>query len=241
MRAIQQLLLAAGPSAAHDTYWTNVKLLMGFNGANNSTGAPGMTDESSAAHGNASVVNTAVISTAQSVFGGSSLALDGASYISYPDSADWDFSNQPFTVECRFYTNSLAGGVHMIVGQWFSAGNLGWELWLNGSSLQFLLSDDGTTNRTVATTTIAANTWYAVAVDFDGSKYRMYINGAMVSSSSTLYTINNSPIVLGIGASSNGPSSFINGFVDELRLTKGVARYASDSGYTVAVSAFPRS
>ena len=36
---------------------TSVKLLLGFEGANNSTGAPGMTDESQAARGTATVLS----------------------------------------------------------------------------------------------------------------------------------------------------------------------------------------
>ncbi len=34
---------------------------------------------------------------------------------------------------------------------------------------------------------------------------------------------------------------FLIGWLDELRITKGVARYASDGGFTVPTAAFPRS
>ena len=33
----------------------------------------------------------------------------------------------------------------------------------------------------------------------------------------------------------------LTGWIDELRITKGVARYDSDSGFTVPTAAFPRS
>lgn len=242
----QALLMVGGVAAACDTYFNSTVLLLGFDGANGSTGAPGMTDESFAAHGTppvgTGVVGAAQISTARSVFGGSSLLLDGTSaFVGFGDHADWNLSNQRFTLECRIYSTDISATYHFIIGQWGAAGVLGWQLWHNGTSLQFMCSDDGTTNRTLATTTIAANTWYAVAVDFDGTKYRMYLNGAMVSSSTTLYTFHDSIVDILIGANANsGFRFYFTGNVEELRLTKGVARYASDSGYTVPITAFPR-
>ncbi len=38
-----------------------------------------------------------------------------------------------------------------------------------------------------------------------------------------------------------GSSFGFDGWIDELRITKGVARYASDSGFAVPTSAYPRS
>ncbi|TIL80512.1 MAG: LamG domain-containing protein, partial [Mesorhizobium sp.] len=50
----------------------------------------------------------------------------------------------------------------------------------------------------------------------------------------------NAATVLAIGSTSAGARSF-NGWIDELRITKGVARYASDGGFTPPTAAFPRS
>ena len=35
-----------------------------------------------------------------------------------------------------------------------------------------------------------------------------------------------------------GSSRFLNGFLDEIRITKGIARYDSDSGFTPPTEAF---
>ena len=43
------------------------------------------------------------------------------------------------------------------------------------------------------------------------------------------------------GGNSDNAFYFFNGNMDEIRITKGLARYASDSGYTVATQSFPRS
>src|SRR4029077_6662755 len=159
-------------------------------------------DESGAAHGTAGGFGNAQISTAQSVFGGSSLLLDGTGdYLTFADSNDWNLSNGLFTIECRIRT-TINTGVHYIVGQWDIAPQLNWILYQNATAIAFNISSNGTTNTVQlnATSALAINTWYAVCVDFDGTKYRMYKDGTMVASSTTLFTFFDSTNVLSIGA-----------------------------------------
>jgi len=227
---------------AADPHIANVKLLMGFNGLNNSTGSPGMDDESSAAHGTATI-NNASISTAQSVFGGSSLNITSVgAVVSFPDHADYNLSNGLFTIECRIRPLSVTGGAtRMIIGQWGSAPNLGWLFSQLDTTLRFGVSTTGSDSVNVMNGgAMSANTWYAVCAEFDGTKYRLYIDGVMVGSSTTLRTAFNSTAALGIGVLPATSTFVFNGNIDELRFTKSVARYASDAGYTVATSPFPR-
>jgi hypothetical protein len=83
----------------HDPNFSSVKLLLGFEGANGSTGAPGMTDESGAAHGTATVSGSGAISTTQFKFGASSLDYSGSGVITWADNADWHLGSGHFTVE----------------------------------------------------------------------------------------------------------------------------------------------
>lgn len=227
-------------TAATDPSLASVKLLLGFEGANASTGAPGMTDESPAAHGTATIFAApAQISTAQSKFGSSSLSLNGTSgcSITFPDSNDWDFGTGQFTIE-GFFRFSAAPSNTTLITQWPG----GWALWFLGGQL-FLRTPSG--DSATYTPTITLNQWYHIAVDRDGSStLRIYIDGVMRVKHVT-FTINmtGSTSVLAVGSLlPGGFSGFdLNGFVDELRITKGVARYASDAGYTVPTAAFPRS
>lgn len=223
---------------APDPYWTSVKLLMGFNGANASTGAPGMTDESSSARGTASVFSGAKISTAQSKFGGSSLLLSsgGADYISFPDSNDWDFGTGQFTVEC-FVRFTVATGNFALLAQV----STGWSFFrLNGN----LIFRCGGGDTTIYSWSPVIDQWYAIAIDRDASNVaRVYVDGVM-RSKTTGYTFNiiGGAFPLSLGALLPAFGGYeLKGYLDEVRITKGVARYASDSGYTVATSAFPRS
>lgn len=216
----------------------NVKLLLGFNGANASTGAPGMTDESIAAHGTATVTGNAQISTAQFKFGASSLVLDGSGdYITFPNSTDWAFGIGPFTIEGFFRFTASPSASGCLVAQWPS----GWAFWFSGGSLSFRsgLGNDVTGYSWAPT----LNQWYHIAIDRDGSGVaRVYVDGVM-RSKTTGYTPNlvGSTAVLAVGSLT--PGGFggydINGYVDELRISN-VARYGSDAGFTVPTSPYPR-
>jgi hypothetical protein len=242
------LLLGSGPGSgsgsgsANDPNWTSVKLLCGFEGTNGSTGSPGMTDESSAAHGTATV-SSATIDTGQFKYGASSLKFTGTGVIKWTDSADWDFGSGNFTVEV-FVRFNVATGTQMLFGQWQNPGtSKAWAIRLNSGALEWLASTDGSTQLTDMTYawSPSTGTWYHVCVDYNGSKYRLYVDGVMRASSTTARTLFNSTYVLSLGSDAATLSWPLNGWLDELRITKGVARYASDSGYSVPSAAFPRS
>jgi hypothetical protein len=223
-----------------DPYWTNVKLLLGFEGVNGSIGAPGFTDESSAAVAGSLVGSTNThIDTSQFKFGTSSLVVNNGS-VTYPDNLNYALGSVPFTIEAWIRPTSVSGTQFIVAKFGSSAPNLGWVLYMSGTALGVNGSPDGTTNTTIMSGgTVATNVWQHVCADFDGAKYRLYLNGAMVASSTTLVSIFNPAKPLAVGANSDNAFIF-SGNIDELRLTKGMARYASDSGFTVPAAAFPR-
>lgn len=212
----------------------NLKLLLNFEGANASTGAPGMTDGSPSAHGTATVKGAAHIDTAQFKFGASSLSLNGTSdSITFPDHADWHFGSGLFTVECFIRPTSVTG-TQFLIGQWGSVGVLGWQFYLNGSALAWNVSTTGSDNLVDLTGgTLAINTQAAVCVDYDGVKYRLYVNGVMVASSTVARNINNPGSSLAIGGAPNNDIYWYAGWIDAVQIYKGVAKHASDAGYAV--------
>ena len=243
MRPWSQPLLWPHPSAAVacDPYFGNVVLLMGYEGPNGST-TTGFQDESPSAHGFGNPVG-AVIDTSQFKFGTSSVRLNNAAII-FGNSADWHFGSGQYTVECWFRPNSNPGQ-GFFVGQWLTVGNSAWVMntGVSGSTLTWNMSPDGGTTNIVAfngSWAFATGTWYHIAVDFDGTNTRGYVNGVMVGKYTTPVTIFTSSNNLGIGANSGATSFIVDGWMDELRITKGVARYASDSGFAVPTAAFPR-
>jgi hypothetical protein len=233
-------------SGLGDPHWSNVVLLMGFEGANGSTGTPGMDDESPAAHGTASILlgSGPTISNTYAKFGSTSLSLVNQRVVTFADSADWAFGSGNYTVECFIKPTAIAGANMFLCCQWINVPNQSWAMYLLATTgkLSMITSADGsaTAYNISGTTNIVANSTHHCAVDFDGTKTRVYLDGVMEASTSTLVTIHDSNQILAIGNASGSNIGAYTGFIDELRITKGVARYASDSGYTVPTAAFPR-
>lgn len=222
-----------------DPYFSYIKLLCGFNGADAATSS---TDESPSPR-TLTFVADAQLDTAQKKFGTASLLVDGTGdYVSAPDSADWVFDGE-FTLEA--WMRPAALGATAILAQW-AAGNSAWSFELVGTGqMRFRFSTDGSTTAHDLTTTgtaIATGTWYHVAVDRGSdSKMRVYVDGVMRASKATATgTCFDSTAVLGIGARASAAIPF-NGHLDEVRITKGIARYASDDGFALPSAAFPRS
>jgi hypothetical protein len=85
---------------------------------------------------------------------------------------------------------------------------------------------------------VSVNTWYHVAITRQGNTFRTYLNGVQGStwtSSAALYTPTKP---LGIGSNPDGSYS-LNGWLDELRITKGVARYTGAASFTPPTAPFP--
>jgi hypothetical protein len=220
------------------------------------TGSTALTDESSAAHGAATPSFGAAISAAESKAGISSLWLSrtessGKAIITFPASGDWNIGAGLFTLECFFQTVALDGG--SVFQPLIRGPNNNWVLFFSGPHLAFQYTD-GVTPITITDTVIQPDAfdWYYVCVDFDGTKYRLYHNisgvdesplstAAMRASSTTLETIASSATVLSIGETATTISDHVpEVYLDEIRFTKGIARYASDSGFAVPTVPFPR-
>ncbi len=85
---------------------------------------------------------------------------------------------------------------------------------------------------------ISATTWTHVAVCRSGTSTKMFINGTQSGSTYTDSTnyigVANRPA---IGGGGYDTASTLNGYIDDLRVTKGYARYTSN--FTAPTAAFP--
>lgn len=229
-----------GP-AGDDPHWANVVLLCHFDGTDGSTSFVDQTGKVMTAVGNAQ------IDTAQSKFGGSSGLFDGTGdRVTVADSEDWNFSNKAFTIEFFVRLNSkqypqcfLSQGEGSGTGATFafytSSGELRLRTAYGASYIQSGVAWAPTLGQ-----------WYHICMERDGTgKLRVYVDGVMLfGNNDHAYTYNNSsfPLALGaFGTENNFPTYDFNGWMDELRITKGVARYASDGGFTVTTTAYPNS
>ena len=223
LRVIKGAALYAGPftppAAAPD--FNNVVLLSHLDGADGATTA---NDESNGNHA-LSFLGVAQIDTAESRFGGASALFDaaGTTLISVPDSDDWHFGAAPFTVEAWVQFASLGSYSALFNGSDFGASQISWLIdWTTANQLRFLYSPDGTnaSRSTLATAwTPTVGAWHHIAVDRDNSgRLRIYVDGAVLLEADVTAAFHNAATDLKIGAPHDG-------WIDELRVSKGVAQY----------------
>jgi len=219
LRSVQR-----GCGGGFDSY---VKTLLHMNGANNSTT---FTDESGrtwTASGNAK------ISTTQYKFGGASGYFDGTGdYISASDSLDWQLdggsNSNEWTIDFWVRFDNV-GSNRGFCGQKVDNNNL-WRFLYNTNvgGIQFR-------QRQSASITIdlsfawspSTNTWYHVALVKQGTTgYNCFIDGTQIGTTQTDTTpMANFAASMTIG----GIDGFLMlGYVDEFRISKGVARWTSN-------------
>lgn len=246
---VMRMRNAASGAPATDPNFANVVLLMGANGTD---AGVTFTDESSYAR-TLTTAGGAQIDAAQFKFGVSSALFDGnLDIISAADAAELNVGSGTFTFECWVRFNSLSSTEdgNGFASQYSSsaAANRSWGFKRDSSSneLQFIYSTNGSAITTIAYAwTPSTGVWYHVAVDRDGSNdVRLYVDGVMLGKTNiggaTLFNSTN-PLEIGRLNTTSGARAFMDGWLDEIRFTVGVARYASDSGYIVPTAAFPRS
>jgi hypothetical protein len=188
------------------------------------------------AHGNAQ------IDTGQSKFGEASDLFDGSGdYLSTSDSDDWTFGSGAFTIDFWVRFNALpgAGTVATIVLQLQDTSNY-WVFWLwnNGGTHIWEFAVQSTGSRIIdvlKTTTISTGAWYHVALVRSGSSWYVFQGGTQLGSTDTdLDSMPNNTGKLHIGEALGG--SHLNGWLDEFRVSKGVARWTSN--FTPPTSAY---
>jgi hypothetical protein len=93
-----------------------------------------------------------------------------------------------------------------------------------------------------ATWTPTLGQWYHLAADRQGNTVRVYVDGAVIATDAAFsITLNDSiqPFTLGrIGLDTTFATFDYNGQMDEIRVTKGLARYAG--AFTPPSGPFPR-
>ncbi|RWO53689.1 MAG: LamG domain-containing protein [Mesorhizobium sp.] len=242
MMIINPSRFSGGGGGGGDPHFANVVLLCGFDGADGSTT---MTDESQAGR-TLSVFGNAQLDTGVAPpFGTSSLLLDGTGdYLTAPDSEDFNFGTGDFTIEMFVRTAATANSNYLLVHAG-SSGNISYTWRCNASNQQDVVwstNGIGTFNLVGASGGVPLTTWKHLCFERSGSKLRLYADGVMETSSTTILAsaLFNSSAVLAIGMRSTSTTNGFNGHLKEIRITKGVARYNSDAGFTVPTAAFPR-
>ena len=204
-----------------------------FDGSNGATSTSDVSNQN-----NAVTVNGAQISTAQSKFGGSSMLFDGSNDYLSVGGSEWNsnLNSGDFTVEFWIRFNTV--GTPYIIQNYNGSNGWGVAMWSGGGGTNYF---DGFwysggwkyiqygVGGSSQYTTASADTWYHVAFVRDGNDWSLYLNGTLEGTRTGLSgNITSSSLCsLEIGSNYNG-TYYVDGYIDDLRITKGLARYTSN-------------
>lgn len=208
------------------------KLLLHGNGADASTA---LADSSWYNTKTITVAGGAQVDTAQSKFGGGSILFDGSGdYITCMDSGDYAFGSGDFTIDLWVRVSSLPGAYDAIFSDRQGSGSFyyGHVLWItDANKLHYSWYDtDHSAHSVTADNAMAANTWYHVAVVRSGGTLTMYINGVAqaTTASVTGKTMYDTGVVLYFGTDGAYGTYDFAGWLEEVRISKGIARWTAN-------------
>jgi len=166
-------------------------------------------------------------------YGNTSMYFDGSGdYLSIKPSPDLYLSTGDFTIEGWVYTTT-ATTTQLIFARRASATSRGFICTISGVSsqkLSFLAGNSDTTAWEVqlnSSTSLANNTWYHFAIVRSGNNFNLYINGVSESNATNSVTIADDTSTFFVGVNESAGNG-LNGYLDDLRITKGYARYTSN-------------
>jgi hypothetical protein len=215
--------------AVDDQY---TKALLHFDGTDASTTFLDETGKIWTAAGNAQ------IDTAQSVFGGASGLFDGTGdIISTPDHANWQLdggsNSNTWTIDFWVRFNGDPGTGVMGFLQQRAGGNDFWAIRLSANTFAFLVRSGGTNIVSIAQTwNPATATWYHNAIVKDGTNgYMHFVDGVQIGSTTTdVSPIPDFAAALWVAdyQDSTGAHNYFNGWMEELRISIGIARWTAN-------------
>jgi len=179
-------------------------------------------------------VGNAQISTSVVKYGTGSIKLNGTTDYLRPNAQlPFVFNTGDFTIEFWVYANSVSGWSTFFDNRpsttsagFFFGYNAGFQYYSATSNL-------------ISGGTLSISTWTHVALCRASGSVRIFVNGTQVGSTATDNSNYNTSSVLANGpfiGSNYVPNDYLNGYLDEFRVTKGYARYTAN--FTPPTAAF---
>jgi len=191
-------------------------------------------------------VGNAQVSTSVKKYGTGSLAFDGiGDYLLAPNNPAYLFNTGDFTVELYYYPTALVGSPansQALIGMWGAGtSQASWLLYYSNGNLYWYTSTNGSTQvaSITASSSLSINNWYHIAFVRNSGTTTIYVNGTSIGSTATVVNLFNANCSLVIGYNPiGGTPDYLYGYIDDLRITKGYARYTTT--FTPPTGTFPR-
>ena len=210
------------PPTAPPTPIVNTSLLLNFTNA-------GITDATG--KNVLETANQTLLSAADKKYGTGSILFDGTDdYVVMPYSQNYTFATGPFTIECWVKFNTLSGNRLIFDTYTSAATGGGYQLYWRGTGTSIAFYANGGVQAQSSFTGHATGTWYHVAVTRNtAGTLQIFIDGVSYASVSYATAIDIAASARpAIGIQFTTLTNDLDGYIDDLRVTKGFARYTAN-------------
>jgi hypothetical protein len=149
---------------------------------------------------------------------------------------NFDFGTGNFTIEMWVNFANVTSTWQAIISRAYGVAG-GWRLYKNDADNQLKWYDNLTPVVSTTGSTLANNTWSHIAVVRNSGTTAIYIDGVSRGSASNTTSYNPGTYALEIGRGVVTSEYPMTGYIQDLRITKGYARYTSN--FTAPTAAFP--
>lgn len=143
------------------------------------------------------------------------------------DLFDFSYGNGDFTIEGWFYFNSLPTSASNAPKLYIDidSSTAYWQLYLLPDGLTLRANNTGI-YITESTITWSTNTWYHISLSRSASTYSVHVDGDRVINTTTTHQIGNHAYKT-IGGTNLASAQSLNGYIQDFRITRGLARYTA--------------
>ena len=185
-------------------------------------------------------VGDAKVSTAQYKYGNASMYFDGTGdYCRTQSSELLGFGSGDYTVECWVYAPSYSTSYMLIFDNRSGGEGIGLYAGGEGFDANKVVFANNSAIRFSTNTSLTPNTWSHIACVRYNNNVSIYINGTNAGANASSNTLDSrvyaSSTSVYVGASSSAIQLY-TGYIDDLRITKGYARYTAN--FTAPTAAF---
>ena len=181
------------------------------------------------------------VSTTQQKFGAGSLLCGSGKYLRAAPSNKFRFGGD-FAIDAWVYLSSLPtsdawpgnwNGWGVILERGSTGAGDGWRFMIGATKIGFGINDAAPFLS--GNHGMAPGAWYHVELDRSGNDWYLFVNGSQVATLSSATTVPDTGAYVWIGTEP-AEGAYFPGYIDELRVTNGIARHTAN--FTPPVSAY---
>ncbi|MDB4339613.1 LamG domain-containing protein [bacterium] len=167
-------------------------------------------------------------------FGQTAIALDGTGDYVAVDRTVGHFGTDDFTVEGWWYFNTVSAGYQPVISLGQNTDQRGWIIATEtNNGLAIYMSNGSAWSYNIATSTVPTlNAWNHIAAVRNGSTLTLYLNGISIGTANigtnSTHSTTSGALYIGHYPFFPGGARSFNGYIQDVRITKGLARYTAN-------------